>query len=283
MFSGVWGKGGAEWMGRGWKCGLGWWGEGRRRAGIWVLGRLMVCGRVSGIVSVDLGPGSDVKETGVRPGFGLKARGAKSFRPQKFRQKSTNLPTTSPSKETQPSNHFSQLTLQLGRKADFRSMMMNLGCMTLNGRMNMLLICRSRPCNSSGAGRPSLETHVEGGYTCPDGELVWKSFCMRESEERQMRMRILMPSRRARDFAESCRRVSERWERDGERAQKQVTNRISCSASKRAGVVALRICSPVARVKLCAVQDVTSVDGWPFQRSGGPSESMPFASTHRFQ
>ncbi len=181
MFSGVGGGGGARWMrGRGRKCGLRLCGEGRRIVGIGVSGRDIVCGRTKQAVFVEAallgvtGPVStpdavvvaviDVKHPFLLPSPHTdKAKAGKSFLPQNARQNSTNLSTNGPSTSMHPSNQLSQLTLQLGKNALFRSTTMNFGCMTLNGFTNTLLTCKSSPRNSSGAGSPSSETHVDGG------------------------------------------------------------------------------------------------------------------------
>ena len=84
--------------------------------------------------------------------------------PQNSFQKSKSLPVIGPRSSTQPSNHSSQLTLQLGNQARSRSMRMNFECMTENGRMKMLFTTKSNPSNSSGGGNPSL-AHDSGGYT----------------------------------------------------------------------------------------------------------------------
>lgn len=112
---------------------------------------------------------------------------------QNSSQNCTNFWTTGPESSTQPSNQVSQLTLQLGRKTFLRSTMMNLGCMTLNGRRNMLLISRSSPWSSEGEGSPSFLVHVSGGYIFPLIEEVWNSFWKTESEENPMRTRIFDP------------------------------------------------------------------------------------------
>ena len=90
----------------------------------------------------------------------------------------------------QHSNQLSQLTLQLGKKIRCRSIITNLGCITLRGSTKKLLTCRSSPFRSSGDGKPS-ERHFEGGYMWPFGEDVWKSFCARDREEKQRRTRSL--------------------------------------------------------------------------------------------
>ena len=79
------------------------------------------------------------------------------FRPQKATQKSKSFSITSPRSSTHPSNHSSQLTLQLGNQALSRSIRMNLGCMTENGRTKMLFTTMSNPSSSSGAGKPNLD------------------------------------------------------------------------------------------------------------------------------
>ena len=54
--------------------------------------------------------------------------------PQTRPWKSSRAATASPAISTHPSSQGSQLTLQLGRNARSRSMMMYFGCMTLKGR-----------------------------------------------------------------------------------------------------------------------------------------------------
>jgi hypothetical protein len=84
-------------------------------------------------------------------------------RPQNADQKSKSFKVISPRSSRHPSNQFSQLTLQLGNQALWRSIRMNLGCMTEKGRMNMLFTTKSKPPICSGAGKPSL-VHESGGY-----------------------------------------------------------------------------------------------------------------------
>jgi len=172
VLSGVAGGGGKGWQGRGRKCGLRVGGEGRRRVGvgIGVGGKVVVWERgagggwVEGGVDVNVdGVGVDVAAAGGGGGGGSDGRARKSSSPPPPpRQNSTTPPTTGPSSSTHPSNHASPLTLQLGSHAVRRSTTTNLGCITLKGRTKTLLTCRSSPRSSSGAGRPSFETHVDG-------------------------------------------------------------------------------------------------------------------------
>ena len=87
----------------------------------------------------------------------------------------------------------------------------------------MDLIFRSKPVSSDGAGRPSLETQDEGGQVFPASERGWKSFRVRESDEKQIRTRSFWAAGAVRTLAESFRRTSLRVLRDLERDQKQVT------------------------------------------------------------
>ncbi len=81
---------------------------------------------------------------------------------QNSAQKSNSFSTTPPFISIHPSNQLSQLTLQDGMNANLRSIRINLGCMTLNGRTNTLLTIKSRPISSVGDGNPRLG-HDEGG------------------------------------------------------------------------------------------------------------------------
>jgi len=133
-----------------------WCGEGRRIVGVDVSGEKDICLIRLGSSSVSCEKGfrcvsSTSKEGSLAPPFDQTAA-----------QKSNNLSTIPPSISMHPSNHFSQLTLQLGMKALFRSTIINLGCITLNGRTNTLLTTNSSPPNFSGEGKPRL-THDEGG------------------------------------------------------------------------------------------------------------------------
>ena len=84
--------------------------------------------------------------------------------PQKALQKSKSPSVIGPRSSTQPSNHCSQLTLQLGNQARSLSMRMNFGCMTENGRMKILFTTKSNPPSCSGSGKPRL-VHDSGGCT----------------------------------------------------------------------------------------------------------------------
>lgn len=144
---------------KGRKRGLRWCGEGRKMVGIEVVGvRGMTEWAGRGVLEKSCG-GSDA---GVEAAVRVAERLRLSF-DQNSSQNRTNFWTMGPESSTQPSNQASQLTLQLGRKIFLRSMMMNLGCMTLNGRRNMLLISRSSPWRSEGEGSPSFLAHVSGG------------------------------------------------------------------------------------------------------------------------
>ena len=137
----------------------------------------------------------------------------------------------------QHSNQLSQLRLQLGNRIRCRSIMTNLGCITLKGSMKRLLTCRSSPFKSSGDGKPS-ERHFEGGYMWPSGEDVWKSFWARDRDEKQRRTRSLgVPVGWVRELSESLMSVEQSFSKDGERAQKHVTKRISRWADSRAGSI----------------------------------------------
>ena len=132
-----------------------------------------------------------------------------------------------------PSSQSSQDTLQEGSRTVCRSIMMNFGCIALKGRMKIDLICRSRPASSEGSGKPSFDFQVEGGHGLPPKERVWKIFCKMESEEKQIRTRILWSGPLARTVAESFRRMERRVSRDFERAQKQVTMTSSCCVESK--------------------------------------------------
>ena len=93
----------------------------------------------------------------------MAGRSVQSLRPQVYCQNRTKELTIGPARGRQHSSQLSQLRLQLGKSTHCRSIMTNLGCMTLKGRMKRLLICRSSPCTSSGGGKPS-EHHLDGGY-----------------------------------------------------------------------------------------------------------------------
>ena len=164
-------------------------------------------------------------------------RSAQSSRPQVSCQNRTKELTMGPVSGRQHSNQLSQLRLQLGNRIRCRSIMTNLGCMMLKGRMKRLLTRRSSPFRSSGDGRPS-ERHFEGGYMWPFGEDVWKSFWTRDREEKQRRTRSLgVPVGRVRKLLESLMRVEQSFSNGGERAQKHVTKRISRWADSRAGSI----------------------------------------------
>jgi hypothetical protein len=139
VFRGVGGGAGAA-SGQGRKRGLRWWGEGRS-----VVSHCMLC-----LLEVE---GGDEVEMG---------KGGRSFRPQVSRQKERREGTMGPERWMQHSSQDSQLRLQLGRIACWRSMRMNFGCSTLTGRKKMLLTWRSRPCSFEGLGRWRWEAHVEG-------------------------------------------------------------------------------------------------------------------------
>ena len=102
----------------------------------------------------------------------------------------------------------------------------------------MLLIWTSKPCSSSAAGSPSFETHVEGGQIFPSGDEVWKIFCGRERDENPIRTRSL-PCAGLRLKLDSERWVSksDKADRLGDRAQKQVTRMISVWADIRKGII----------------------------------------------
>ncbi len=139
------------------KQGLTWWGDGRRMVGIGF-------GEVKGVwlmsCESDVGdPGAGDSES--RSSVWTGGREPKP-RDQKASQNLNNFPQTIPLISIHPSNQLSQLTLQLGINATFRSTSMNLGCMTLNGLTKILFITISNPSNSSGFGNPS-ESHDEGG------------------------------------------------------------------------------------------------------------------------
>ena len=108
--------------------------------------------------------------------------------------------------------------------------------MTLKGSTKMDLIFRSRPVSSDGAGRPSLDTHVDSGHGFPAVLRVWKSFWTRERDEKQIRTRILLlgPLESAQD--ESLRRMELRVSSDLERAQKQVAIVRECWVERRVDV-----------------------------------------------
>jgi hypothetical protein len=138
VLSGVVG-GGVNQEEKGRKCGSWWCGEGRR----------MVC------VGVDIG-GKSVWDNRAESGSACTGSstsrsegGAGPTPPQNNFQKSNNFSTISPFISMQPSNHTSQLTLQLGKKAVFRSTRMNFGCMTLNGLTKILFTTSASPCISS--------------------------------------------------------------------------------------------------------------------------------------
>lgn len=140
-FSGVGGTDGERRKGMGRGRANRWWGEGRRMVGV-TRGKGLLDGGLVGV-------GRFV--------------GRKSLRPQNECQNCRRGTTMGPWKEMQHSSQVSWLTLQLGRKARCRSTMTYLGCITLKGRRKMLLICKSSPRSFSGGGRPSFETHCEGG------------------------------------------------------------------------------------------------------------------------
>ena len=159
MFSGVGGAGAGACQGRKWKWGLMWWGEGRKIVSTGERERFMRCGKVVGSL---LPPWSCAGYEMVG-GVLVCCESSWSLLPaQKSDQKRRKCSVTLPLSSMQPSNQSSQLTLQLGRNTLCRSMMMNLGCMTLNGRTNMDLISRSSPDSASGAGSPNWLSHFEG-------------------------------------------------------------------------------------------------------------------------
>lgn len=133
-----------------------------------------------------------------------------------------------------PSNHSSQLILQLGRMAVLRSTMMNLGCITLKGRRKMDLISRFRPWSSDGSGRPSFCTHVDGGYVWPVTPWLWKSFWNMELEEKQSRTLIFCVPRIT-ALVDSFLSTLLRMSKLADLAQKQVTRMSSWSADSRRG------------------------------------------------
>ena len=98
-----------------------------------------------------------------------------------------------PLKSMQPSNQSSQLTLQLGSSTLRLSMIMNFGCMTLNGKTNMLLICKSKPVNSSAEGKPKVLCQLEGEYVFPFNEGGCKSFWNKDDDEKYTRTLISFP------------------------------------------------------------------------------------------
>jgi hypothetical protein len=159
-------------------------------------------------------------------------------RDQKADQKSNNFPTMSPLISMHPSNQSTQLTLQEGINANFRSTKINFGCMTLNGLTNTLLTTISKPSNSSSAGKPRLG-HELGGYVLPFSLDVWKSFWKIEIEDKHILTWILWFCKTA--FEESLRKRDEMasWEEDS--TQKQVTIMISCLVAEQAGIMEDRI------------------------------------------
>lgn len=105
-------------------------------------------------------PGAGGPES--RPSVGGRGGREPEPRDQNASQNSRSLEQISPRISTHPSNQLSQLTLQLGINAIFRSTRINLGCITLNGLTKILLTTISNPSNFSGFGKPS-ENHDEGG------------------------------------------------------------------------------------------------------------------------
>ena len=83
---------------------------------------------------------------------------------------------------------------------------MNFGCMTLNGKTNMLLICKSKPVNSSAEGKPKTLCQLEGEYIFPLSEGEWNSFWSKDDDEKYTRTLISFPVSVA--FAASFRRES---------------------------------------------------------------------------
>lgn len=157
------GVGGAwVWEGeaKGRKRGLRWCGEGRNMAGMDVVGARGVmwwAGR--GVLEENSCGGSDA---GVEAVVGMLGTPGPSLA-QNSSQNRMNCWTIGPESSTQPSSQASQLTLQPGRKTFLRSIMINLGCMTLKGSRNMLLISRSSPWSSEGKGSPSFLAHMSRG------------------------------------------------------------------------------------------------------------------------
>lgn len=161
VFRGVGGGGGGDWKGRGWKFGLRWWGEGRKRVGVcwcwcWV-------GRERCVKRAEDGEGEGIVAVTDSSKPALAGSPSRSSTPfQNSSQNFTNCCTTSPLNSTHPSSHSSQLTLQLGKKAHFRSTTTNFGWIMLMGSKKTLLTCRSMPCSSSGVGRPRVLLHSAG-------------------------------------------------------------------------------------------------------------------------
>lgn len=100
----------------------------------------------------------------------------------------------------------------------------------------MLFTCRSSSDKCSGPGRPSLELQVLGGHIEPLRDRVWKSFWVRESEEKHKRTRSLGASRgRADCFALRLNSRKHSSESVSLRVQKHVVRIISRFAADRAG------------------------------------------------
>lgn len=183
--SGVGGHGGVVKMRR--NRGLMWWGEGSR----------IVCGGgdsrekfVCLISDVVNGNFADSRAPFDSSSAGRNAGNEVLPRDQKATQKSNSFSVIPPLISIQPSNQFSQLTLQDGINASFRSTSINFGCMTLNGRTKTLLISSSKPSSFSGGGNPR-PIHVVRGYILPSSDDVWNSFWNMEREEKHIRTWIL--------------------------------------------------------------------------------------------
>jgi len=166
--------GGLEWERKGKKLkrGFRWCEDGRNRVGTGDCGWSFVdcvaepsCVTIAVLLVVECLPSSSSSSSTPRVICRAPSSASAGGAPQTRSWNVVRRETTSPSSSMHPSNHLSQLTLQLGTKARTPSIKMYLGCMTLSGVKKMLLtvICIPPLLSVASSGRPSL-VHREEGY-----------------------------------------------------------------------------------------------------------------------